>query len=83
MAVNQSQSMNANLAEGATDGKYKKIETDRGGVVGIETWESRRDLSQRDFGMQEVKEKVLPDNSIHVTPDYIATPTPLMGIPAW
>jgi len=71
---NETRSMNADLAEGATDSKYKKIETDRGGVVGIETWESRRDLSQRDFGMQELREKVLGDGTIHVTPDFIDAP---------
>lgn len=80
---NETRSMNAELAEGGTDGKYKKIVSDRGGIVAVETWESRRDLSQRDYGMQEAKDKVLPDASIHVTPDYVATPTPLMGIPAW
>lgn len=74
MAVNQSRSMNADLAEGASDSKYKKIEMDRGGNVGLETWEARRDLSQRDFGMQEAKEKVLGDGTIHVTPDYVAAP---------
>lgn len=83
MATNESRSLNAELAEGATDGKYKKITVDRGGSVSPETWESRRDLSQRDFGMQEAKDKVLPDGTVHVTPDYVATPTPLMGIPAW
>ncbi len=80
---NESRSMNAELAEGATDSKYKKVETDRGGVVGMETWEARRHLSQRDFGIQEAKEKTLGDGSIHVTPDYVAVPTPLMGVAAW
>ena len=80
---NESQSMNANLAEGGTDSKYKKVEMDRGGVVGHETWEARKHLSQRDFGIQEAKEKVLGDASIHVTPDFVSVPSPLMGVAAW
>jgi hypothetical protein len=46
---NETRSSNGELAEGMSDGLYKKVETDRGGVVGSETWESRRHLSQRDY----------------------------------
>jgi hypothetical protein len=80
---NETRSSNGELAEGMSDGLYKKVETDRGGVVGSETWESRRHLSQRDYGIQEAKEKVLPDGSVHITPGYVETPTPLLGLSAW
>lgn len=73
MAVNTSRSQNAELAEGASDGKYKKIVQDRGGVTDVETWESRRDLSNGRFDITEARNKVLGDGSIHVTPDYVAT----------
>lgn len=68
---NESRSMNADLAEGGTDGVYKKVETDRGGVVGTETWEARRDLSPSRFDIAEARVKVLGDGSVHVTPDFV------------
>ncbi len=71
MAVNTSQSMTACLAEGLSDGKYKKIEMDRGGIVAPETWEARRDLSKSKYDIAEAKSKVLGDGTIHVTPDYV------------
>lgn len=74
MAMNTSRSQNAELAEGATDSKYKKVVVDRGGSVDTATWESRRDLSQRDYGIQEAKVKALGDGTLHVTPDFVETP---------
>lgn len=75
MAVNTSRSQNAELAEGMSDGRYKKVVVDRGAAEAT-TWEARRDLSQRDYGIQEAKVKVLGDGTLHVTPDYVETPTP-------
>lgn len=71
---NNSQSLNANLAEGGTDGKYKKVVADRGGSVDPATYEARRDLSDAFFGIHEARNKVLGDASIHVTPDFVTTP---------
>ena len=71
---NESRSENAELAEGMSDGKYKKIVTDRGGNVSPETYEDRRDLSDVHFGIHEARVKVLGDGSIHVTPDYVDNP---------
>lgn len=73
MATNTSRSQNAELAEGATDGKYKKIVTDRG-VAESTTYESRRDLHDAYYGLHEAKQKELGDGTAHVTPDF--TPTP-------
>lgn len=74
MAVNASQSQNAELAEGMSDGKYKKIVADRGGSVDPATWEDRRDLSDAHFGIHEAKVKALGDGSLHVTPDFVENP---------
>ena len=70
MATNTSRSQNAELAEGMSDSSYKKVVTDRGGVIGPETYESRMDLSDAHFGIAEAKLKHLGDGTVHVTPDY-------------
>lgn len=70
-----SRSMNAELSEGSTDGKYKKIVTDRGGVVDPGTFENRADLNDEWFGIHEKKVKVAPDGLLHATPDYVQNPT--------
>lgn len=74
MAVNTSRSQNAELAEGMSDGTYKKISTDRGGRIGAETYDARRDLSDAHFGIHEAQVKHLGDGSVHVTPDYVDNP---------
>ena len=79
MTVNNSRSMNAELAEGMSDGKFKKIIADRGGVVHPETYDDRRDLSSAHFDIAETKVKHLGDGTVHVTPDFIDFP---IGRPA-
>lgn len=72
MAVNQSRSMNAELAEGMSDGKYKKANTDRGGASSTGTLDTRRDLHPDTYDIVESPVKVLPDGTAHVkTPDYV------------
>lgn len=44
MAVNQSRSLNAGLDEGSTDGKYRKVRPDTGGIVESTTEANRRAL---------------------------------------
>ncbi len=73
MAVNQSRSQNAELAEGMSDGKYKKIVVDRSNAE-LTTYEDRATLDDTYYGIHELREKVLPDGSIHVTPSYVTTP---------
>ena len=76
MAVNNSRSMNGNLAEGATDQKYKKVATaDRGGVIDPATYLNRSGLDDLYYGIHEARTKVLPDGTIHTTPDFVATPS--------
>jgi hypothetical protein len=74
MAYANTGSMNAALSEGSTDGKYKKVVTDRGGVVEGTTYEERGDLNDNWFGIHEKKVKVAPDGLLHVTPDFVQTP---------
>lgn len=74
MGYPQSRSMNAELSEGSTDNKYKKIVQDRGGVIDPGTYESRADLNDEWFGIHEKKVKVAPDGLLHATPDYVVNP---------
>lgn len=76
-----SRSMNADLHEGMTDGKYKKVVYDRGGIVETETWKSRADLLSAWYGIHEKQPKVAPDNVVAPTPDYYPTPPPMMAVP--
>lgn len=77
MAHAPSRSCNRELAEGMTDGTYKKVVTDRGGVVETGTWEARKDLSVKGFGIVEKAEKELPDVIGPVrTPYAVDTPDP-------
>lgn len=82
MGYPQTRSMNGSLSEGMTDGKYKKIVTDRDGVIDPATYENRADLDDQWFGIHEKKVKVAPDGLLHVTPDYVANP-PVQGIDAY
>lgn len=80
MATNTSRSQNAELAEGMSDGSYKKVVTDRGGSVVPETYESRMDLSDAHFGIHEARVKHLGDGTVHVTPDFVVNPLQPGGI---
>lgn len=73
MAENSSRSMNADLAAGMADGKYKRVRPNTGGVVEPTTAADRTNLSDTWFGVHEAREKVLGDGTTHVTPDYVAT----------
>lgn len=77
MAVNNSRSMNGELAEGMSDGVYKKITMDRSRTPNDDaTYAARRDLAPIHFGFREQQHKVLGDGTTHTTPDYIANPDP-------
>ncbi len=68
-------SQNGEMSEGSSDGKYKKVVRDRGGIVEPATYESRTDLHDYYFGIHEKKIKVAPDGLLHSTPDFVANPT--------
>lgn len=73
-----SRSMNADLSQGMTDGKYKKVNQDRGGSVSPGTYESRAELNDNWYGIHEKQVKVTPDGLLHATPSFVATP--VLGI---
>ena len=79
MAQNFSRSQNEDLAEGMSDGKYKKMVQDRGGQVDEATYMDRAALSDVWYGMHEAPVKVLPDGTLHVTPETV--PTPAVAFP--
>lgn len=77
MAYAPHRSMNADLNEGMTDGKYKKVVQDRGGFVEPTTYEDRKDLSTTWYGgIYEESNKIRPDGKVVRTPNYVSTPQP-------
>lgn len=71
-------SMNRDLEEGMSDGKYKKVVQNRGGVVeGELRARTLRDLDDIWYGFHETPAKALPD-STHTdqTHDFVATKKP-------
>ena len=73
MATAQPRSVNAELAEGMSDGKYKKVIRDRGGVVESATHLSREDLADIWYGIHETPGKVSPDARYQSTPNFVPT----------
>uniref|UniRef100_A0AAU3I6B7 Uncharacterized protein n=1 Tax=Streptomyces sp. NBC_01393 TaxID=2903851 RepID=A0AAU3I6B7_9ACTN len=73
--------MNAELNEGATDGKYKKLVADRGGlgVANSDTIRARVDLNDTWYGRHEDLVKVRPDGKAVHTPNYVQTPPSQAG----
>lgn len=63
-------SLNGDLFEGMTDGKYKKLRMNRGGTCEELTYQERRPLNDIWYGIHEIAEKVLPDGRIVRTPNY-------------
>ncbi len=77
MAYAPHRSMNAELSEGMTDGKYKKVVQNRGGFVDPSAYADRRDLSDVWYGgIYEEPSKVRPDGEVVRTPNYVPTPKP-------
>lgn len=70
---NTTRSMNADLAEGCSDGAYKKVNPNRGGVVERTTADNRLMLSDVNFGVHEAREKPLGDGTTHATPGFVPT----------
>jgi hypothetical protein len=65
MAYPALRSMNKDLEEGMSDGKYKKICPNRGGDVEKELlYSGRVDLSDTYFGIHEITAKSLPDGTV-------------------
>lgn len=69
-----SRSMNADLHEGLTDGKYKKVVQNRGGVVNPATYRARSDLFDAWYGIHETRIKRAGDDVAGPTPEFVSTP---------
>jgi hypothetical protein len=73
--------MNAEMDEGATDGKYNKIVVDRGGEGATHslTVRSRADLNDVYYSRHEAAIKMRPDGKPVRTPNYVPTPPAQAG----
>jgi hypothetical protein len=72
-------SMNADLNRGASEGSYKTLAPDRGGVVESSYMEMRKYADDVYHGFHEVNPKYVPGRCITVdTIDYLPTATPDM-----
>jgi hypothetical protein len=64
--------MNADLHEGMSDGMYKKVAMNRGGIVEQTTHDMREPLRDVWYGVHECQPKMLPDGTRQATPNYVA-----------
>lgn len=77
MALPRLRSMTADLREGATDGRYRKVAPDRGGVVESSFLEKRADLDDVWYGIHEKNPKVIPGLcETAPTPNWLPTKEP-------
>lgn len=77
-----SRSSNKDLEDGMSDGKYKKVAPNRGGVVEVElACKVRADLHDIWYGIHEAAVKVLPDTTVdRHSLEYVATKAPQIGV---
>lgn len=73
MAYPAARSLNGDLWEGMTDGKYKKLHANRGGDCERTTYRDRSALNDWWYGIHEIPVKVLPDGRQCRTPNYEAS----------
>jgi hypothetical protein len=72
MAYPATRSMNQDLKEGMTDGKYKKIVQNRGGIVEKDVfYMSREDLNDVFYGIHEDPVKSLQDGRTDRTENFV------------
>lgn len=74
---NIQRSMAIELRLGATDGAYKHLYTNRGGVVDSATMDSRKDLSDTNFGIHEAHAMEVPGSWDSLVPAYFAQQMPV------
>jgi len=71
MALPVTRSVIRELDEGATDGTYKKVVQNRGGLVEEGFWDARKQLSVKGYGITEAPTKAIPgSNGMEVTTPY-------------
>lgn len=66
-------SVNAELFEGSTDGKYKKVIQNRGGLIDLFSAVDKAGLDDQWYGIHEKKIKVGPSGRMGQTPNYVNT----------
>ena len=71
MSYAPNRTLGGELDEGLTDGTYKKINRDRGGVVDPATYGARQDLSDIWYGIHETPVKRRPDGPATRTPGSV------------
>ena len=79
MALPVTRSCTRELDEGITDGTFKKVVQNRGGLVEQGAWHSRKQLSTKLYGIVEAPRKVLADSGLKTllpTPWPPRTPRP-------
>ena len=74
MAYPALRSMNAELDTGSTEGTYKKVVNNRGGVVEGLTARTRLSLNDTYFGMHEDVLQLRPDGQRAREPYFVSTP---------
>ena len=74
MSYAPSRPLAGDLADGLTDGAYKKINRDRGGNIDPATYNARRDLNDVWYGVHETAVKQRPDGGPVRTPTYVPNP---------
>lgn len=81
MAYPQPRSLNKDLMEGMSDGKYQKVCENLGGVVEKELlYGGLEDLSDTYYGIHEAPVKRLPDGTVDRNSlNYVPTKTPVVG----
>lgn len=76
MSLPVTRSTRRELIEGITDGVYKKVVRDRGGLVETGFWDVRQQLSVKRYGIAESPTKVCPCDVEVVTPYTVDTRDP-------
>jgi hypothetical protein len=77
MAYPGTRSVNRELEAGATDGKYRKVIADRGGVVERDFVANRADLTNAFYGIHEAPTMEVPGCSRACSNPYaVSTPVP-------
>lgn len=73
MAYAPRRSANSELDAGATDGKYRKVIADRGGVVESCFMQDRADLTDGWYGIHEAPSMTRPDGQRCTNPYSVPT----------
>lgn len=77
MAYPTTRSVNRELEAGATDGRYRKVVADRGGVVEHAFLRNRMDLTSAFYGIHEAHTMTVPGcDRVCLNPYAVATPMP-------